>query len=540
MTSAPRAAVYNRFWRSQGGGERHSGMIAQVLAQAGWQVDLLGHEEFDVHALGEHLHIDLDSCTPRVLPEVDDVTLGGYTAEYDLFVNGSYTSRIPAQAAKSAYLCYFPTPAGHDLSRWRLRTGRMLRRFLGETSPLHLTWGLGWYPPEGGRRRTWQWTSGAAELSVAPGPPLDLHLEIGRPGMAGTDLVVTVDGEVVLQTTVQQEFQSHAITVPAAADVRTLHFASPVDHVDTDDNRTLGVAVSRLRVAGSGFDVRTELANRMPWVARSVEDLGFLDSYDVIFANSAYTRDWIRRLWHRDSTILYPPIEVDSFVPESTRAARILIAGRFFAPNLGHSKRQLEQVELFSAMVAKGLLEGWELYVVGGCEPSQRPYVDRVRAAGFNAPVEVITNAPRAQLIELMSTSSIVWSATGYGEDEWAAPWANEHFGMTTVEAMAGGCVPVVIDRAGQREIVRQNIDGYRWSTLQELAQRTLVVVTDDAKRRRMSLSSVARSRLYSDEAFTSLLVRGLDQIGLNITASADRPGPGERQSRSGHTGSPQ
>ena len=40
-----------------------------------------------------------------------------------------------------------------------------------------------------------------------------------------------------------------------------------------------------------------------------------------------------------------------------------------------------------------------------------------------------------------------------------------EHFGITTVEAMAAGCVPVVIDKADQREIVRHVTDGYRWTT---------------------------------------------------------------------------
>ena len=40
---------------------------------------------------------------------------------------------------------------------------------------------------------------------------------------------------------------------------------------------------------------------------------------------------------------------------------------------------------------------------------------------------------------------------------------------MTTVEAMAGGCVPVVIDLAGQREIVKAGVDGFRWSTPEQL-----------------------------------------------------------------------
>ena len=73
---------------------------------------------------------------------------------------------------------------------------------------------------------------------------------------------------------------------------------------------------------------------------------------------------------------------------------------------------------------------------------------------------------------KLLSTASIFWSATGYGigDDQ---PWNAEHFGMTTVEAMAGGCVPVVIDKAGQREIITPDVDGFRWSTPQQLMSQT-------------------------------------------------------------------
>jgi glycosyltransferase involved in cell wall biosynthesis len=67
---------------------------------------------------------------------------------------------------------------------------------------------------------------------------------------------------------------------------------------------------------------------------------------------------------------------------------------------------------------------------------------------------------------------------------------------------MAGGCVPVVIDRAGQREIVGDGEHGFRWSTPDELADRTLRVAGDPELRRRMSAASARRAQAYSDEAF--------------------------------------
>jgi glycosyltransferase involved in cell wall biosynthesis len=127
------------------------------------------------------------------------------------------------------------------------------------------------------------------------------------------------------------------------------------------------------------------------------------------------------------------------------------------------------------------------MHVVGGCEESQRPYLAQVEAAAAGLPVTVVPNAPRAVVDDLLSTASVFWSATGYGEDEQKNPWASEHFGMTTVEAMAGGCVPVVIDRAGQKEIVREGVDGYRWSTPEQLLERTAQLAGDEALRGRLA-----------------------------------------------------
>ena len=186
-----------------------------------------------------------------------------------------------------------------------------------------------------------------------------------------------------------------------------------------------------------------------------------MDAYDLILANSRYTQEWIRRLWHHESEVLYPPIAVVGPQPAAHRDKIVLSVGRFITPGLGHAKRQLEMVQWFGELVRSGRLPDWKMRVVGGCEVSQLPYLRRVQAAAQGLPISVEANVSREAVQRLYSTAAIFWSATGYGQNESAHPWSNEHFGMTTVEAMSGGCVPIVIDRAGGREIVRHLEDGY-------------------------------------------------------------------------------
>nr|MDT0666419.1 hypothetical protein [Micromonospora sp. DSM 115978] len=144
--SGVKAAVYNRFWHSMGGGERHNGMIAQVMAADGASVDVLGHSDVDLDKLGAHLGLDLSGCRYVRLPDRGEDAVAALSADYDLFVNGSYMSKIAPQSRASAYLCFFPTPFDHDMAAWRKGAIRSVGPLLRGVRPA-VTFGSGWYPP---------------------------------------------------------------------------------------------------------------------------------------------------------------------------------------------------------------------------------------------------------------------------------------------------------------------------------------------------------------------------------------------------------
>lgn len=531
-----RAAIYNRFWHSQGGGERHAGMIAQVLSTPGTggaltagtaaadqplEVDLIGHGPVDLDALGVHLGLDLSRCGYRDVPDRGDPGVAELSAEYDLWVTASYMSRLAPQAAHSAYLCFFPTPFDHDYAPWRRQVVRRFARWFqigGES----LGFGLGWYPPEGGRRRRWIWTSDDAVLAVPAGDDRLLKMDLGRPGAPSAALlrIETGDGEVIREQAVTHQFT--AATVQLGSDTRgtELHFRSGTFSPGTTDRRELGVAVSRMRLAGvvHGRGPRRRmlyyLAVRFPWLRNDPFDVNFLKSYDTVLANSEYTRGFIESWWKRQADILYPPIATARLHPAPERERLLLSVGRFFAPGLGHAKRQLEMVQWFGEMYRAGQLPGWRFAVVGGCEQSQLPYLAQLEQAARGLPVDIHPNAPRTLVEKLLSTASIFWSATGYGGGD-DQPWAAEHFGMTTVEAMAGGCVPIVIDKAGQKEIITPGVDGFRWASPAQLMSQTARVATDEELRRQLSEAAVARSSAFSDDAFAARWRQIADENGL-------------------------
>jgi glycosyltransferase involved in cell wall biosynthesis len=498
-----RAAVYNRFWHSMGGGERHNGMIAQVMAADGANVDILGHSDVDLAELGAHLGLDLSGCRFVKIPDRGEDDISVLSGQYDLFVNGSYMSRIPARSRKAAYLCFFPTPFDHDMAAWRKAAVRSAGPLLRGVRPA-VDFGLGWYPPEGGRVRQWRWSSGNAVLSISAGGRRALRADFGRPGApTGTPLrILGPDGDTLAKIDVGAEFVPHDIPLPESEVGTEITLVCEPFTPGPADVRELGVAISKPRVVDAQEGLPAKVALRFPWLLRDPNDLAWLDRYDVVMANSDYTRTWIRRMWRNEADVLYPPIQVDRLRPAETREKSIITVGRFFAPGLGHAKRQLEMVRWFGELHNSGALPGWTMHVVGGMEDSQKNYVEQIRAAGAGLPVEVHPNAPRSEVERLLSTASVFWSATGWGEDERRKPWTAEHFGMTTVEAMAGGAVPVVIDRAGQREIVRHSIDGFRWTEPEQLMSFTRRLAAEEGLRSRLAAEATQRAQLFSDAAF--------------------------------------
>jgi glycosyltransferase involved in cell wall biosynthesis len=77
-----------------------------------------------------------------------------------------------------------------------------------------------------------------------------------------------------------------------------------------------------------------------------------------------------------------------------------------------------------------------------------------------------------------------------------------EHFGIVTAEAMAAGCVPVVINKGGQSEIVRHGVSGFLWDTLDELKEYTSLLARDERLRKEMSKQARRRAQLFSREVF--------------------------------------
>ncbi len=227
-----------------------------------------------------------------------------------------------------------------------------------------------------------------------------------------------------------------------------------------------------------------------------------IHTYDLITANSKYTQGYINKYWDRESEVLYPVC--DSMKNGGGKEKIILNVGRFFGDrDLVHHKRQDFLLETF---IKNKLYEsGWELHFAGSVEENAKAlkYILALQRKAKGYPVHFHFDCPYNELKDLFNKASIYWHATGYGSDPEEFPEKQEHFGITTVEAMSAGCIPVVIDSAGQQETVQHEKNGFLWSNQAELSEFTKKAMSlKDSQRKELQKNGQSVVKKFDRNAF--------------------------------------
>ncbi len=108
---------------------------------------------------------------------------------------------------------------------------------------------------------------------------------------------------------------------------------------------------------------------------------------------------------------------------------------------------------------------------------------------------------------DIYSKAKIYWHASGYGEDLTLHPDFAEHFGISTVEAMGAGAVPVVINAGGQKEIVKSGENGFLWDSLDELQQKTNELTKSSVLLEKLSFNAKKTALKFSEKSFEARII---------------------------------
>jgi glycosyltransferase involved in cell wall biosynthesis len=253
---------------------------------------------------------------------------------------------------------------------------------------------------------------------------------------------------------------------------------------------------------------------------KSLLDRVKLMQWQVINTNSEFTKQVIERSWKVLVTdVVYPSVRIDELATSQDKEQVILHVGRFFKQL--HAKRQDVLISLFKQMsdALPSLMKGWKLVLIGAAEDPE--YVHELRAAAQGYPIELHHELDRSELITWYQKAALYWHATGFGIDLEAEPEKAEHFGISTVEAMAAGAVPVVFRGGGQVEILGKELLPLSWTTLHEASETSKRLISDEHWRFKQRTLAQQRAKFFASEEFEKRVCKMIDRTSSDLAADS-------------------
>ena len=208
---------------------------------------------------------------------------------------------------------------------------------------------------------------------------------------------------------------------------------------------------------------------------------------DLLIANSNFTRVKIREKWGRNAKVVYPPVETHIFKPSTRKEDKVVSVGR-----ITPSKRYEDLLAIAQKIP--------ELkFLILGLKQDESYFRSLLKRKTSN--VHIKTNVTRKLLREELSSSKIYLHCM-----------RGEHFGISVVEAMAAGCVPIVHDSGGVREIVSPTT-GFRYVNLKEAVNAIKMAMSDEELYNRLSRNSIKESAKFSVENFKKSLISSISKL---------------------------
>jgi len=207
---------------------------------------------------------------------------------------------------------------------------------------------------------------------------------------------------------------------------------------------------------------------------------------EILLSVSDFTRGFVAKKWERDSKTVYPPCPVEDyseFTNVKSRENLVVTIGRIVPEKRFHLFIELARIVPKTRFVA-----------IGSLSDETSSYYDQLKKS---APENV-----SFVLSPLRKVRDILGRAMAYVHCA-----ENEHFGITIVEAMAAGCVPIVHDSGGPKEVVTSDV-GFRWSNLSVAARQIVMLAENDSLRRELSAAASVRARRFRPEVFESEMTR--------------------------------
>ena len=252
-----------------------------------------------------------------------------------------------------------------------------------------------------------------------------------------------------------------------------------------------------------------------------------LASYNLMLSNSSFTKRYTDGMWSFPidrNHVLHPPIGAGHLQLADQHGGTLPKKEKYFV-NIGrfnpgtHNKNQKIIIEAFLAARDRfSSLADWKLILIGNANEdseSRAYHKDCVSLAkDSKGSVEIHANLPANVLSKWLTEAFCYVHATGAFTLPGADPFKCEHFGLSIIEGMAHGCIPLVYARGGIFDILEPGKMGIPYITptglVEGMGEISDLYGTDQAAQ--MNTDNIEAAQVCSQANFTESLAGHISQ----------------------------
>lgn len=171
-----------------------------------------------------------------------------------------------------------------------------------------------------------------------------------------------------------------------------------------------------------------------PYYILSQKFVNQINDKNILFiSNSKFIQDSIKQKFSKNSIVIYPPVELELFRNETKKENSVITVSRY------SQEKNLEfAIDVFQDIDVK--------YTIIGNTKTRinKLYYEKIlsKVNTIQSKISLLKNIERSQVVKSLQRSKVYFHASP------------ETFGISVVEAIAAGCIPIVPDNSAHKETV--------------------------------------------------------------------------------------
>ncbi len=229
-----------------------------------------------------------------------------------------------------------------------------------------------------------------------------------------------------------------------------------------------------------------------PYYILSQKFVKQMNDENILFiSNSKFIQDSIKRNFSKDSVVIYPPVELELFQNDSKKESSVITISRYSQEkNLEFAVDVFQDIDVPYTIIGNTKARVNKIYY----EKIANKLQDLKQSK-----ISLLTNVARSKVVEGLKKSKVYFHASP------------ETFGISIVESIAAGCVPIVPDNSAHKETVPIDELRYRPDDKKDAQAKIKKALAGDYDKLITSMQDSLKN--YDKKTFKNALLNFIENI---------------------------